>query len=201
MALAIGGLGAGGLVMIVVVVLMGIHLGHTAQGLEQRQSADRKGQPDGAGTHEPAGISWFLDCSLQWLESQAVGDSGQKIGEVAERSGLPVKTIRFYSDEQLITPVARSDGGYRLFDDTVYGELALIRTLRAMEIPLSSIRAILQARRSGVCTCSELQNTIRTKTADIEERIADLQALRQELTDLLERWESCGGVRTPTASP
>ncbi|NBO29848.1 MAG: MerR family DNA-binding transcriptional regulator [Synechococcaceae bacterium WB6_1A_059] len=40
-----------------------------------------------------------------------------KIGEVAGRSGLTVKTIRFYCDEGLIHPISRSEGGYRLFGD------------------------------------------------------------------------------------
>ncbi|MEB3353455.1 MAG: MerR family DNA-binding transcriptional regulator, partial [Cyanobacteriota bacterium] len=44
--------------------------------------------------------------------------SVQQIGVVAERSGVPVKTIRFYCDEGLLQPVSRSEGRYRLFDDS-----------------------------------------------------------------------------------
>ncbi|MEB3264987.1 MAG: MerR family transcriptional regulator, partial [Cyanobacteriota bacterium] len=83
-----------------------------------------------------------------------------KIGAIASRSGLPVKTVRFYSDEGLIHPSGRSDGGYRLYDETVLAELQLIRTLKAMEMPLEDVRRILQSRRSGLCTCSALQATI-----------------------------------------
>ncbi len=46
-----------------------------------------------------------------------------KIGEVARRSGLPIKTIRFYSEEGLIHPIGRSEGGYRLFSEEVLGRL------------------------------------------------------------------------------
>ena len=121
-----------------------------------------------------------------------------KIGEVASRSGLTVKTIRFYSDEGLIQPISRSDGGYRLFDDGVFSELALIRTLRAMEIPLPDVRQILEARRSGVCTCSELKGRIRSKAGEIGEKITAMQNLQSELFALLNSWEACGG-RTPVA--
>ena len=58
-----------------------------------------------------------------------------KIGDVAARSGLTVKTIRFYCDEGLIHPASRSDGGFRLFSPDVFEELTFIRTLRALEIP------------------------------------------------------------------
>ena len=120
-----------------------------------------------------------------------------KIGAIASRSGLPVKTVRFYSDEGLIHPSGRSDGGYRLYDESVLAELQLIRTLKAMEMPLEDVRRILQSRRSGLCTCSALQATIRGKAGEIEQKINALRALQQELLSLLGNWESCGGVEAP----
>ena len=124
--------------------------------------------------------------------------SALKIGEVARRSGLPVKTIRFYSEERLIHPVGRSEGGYRLFDEEVFAELTLIRTLKAMEIPLQDVRQILESRRLGVCTCDALQERIRGKAGEIEQKIAALRDLHAELQDLLSRWQDCGG-RKPAA--
>ena len=123
-----------------------------------------------------------------------------KIGAVAHRSGLTVKTIRFYCDEGLIQPSSRSDGGYRLFDEAVFAELSLIRTLRAMEIPLQDVRQILEARRSGVCTCSALQARIRVKAGEIGEKIVALQGLQAELFGMLNSWEACGGT-APAAAP
>jgi MerR family transcriptional regulator, copper efflux regulator len=127
----------------------------------------------------------------QLLESEA--QELQKIGAVAARSGVSVKTIRFYCDKGLLQPSGRSEGRYRLFDASVYGELALIRTLRALDIPLSTITAVLEARRSGVCTCDNLQATIRGKAGEIEQRIADLQTLHHELNTMLSSWQRCGG--------
>jgi MerR family copper efflux transcriptional regulator len=126
----------------------------------------------------------LLDFPVQELE---------KIGAVAARSGVSVKTIRFYCDQGLLQPSGRSEGRYRLFDETVYGELALIRTLRALDIPLPTITAVLEARRSGVCACDNLQATIRAKAGEIEQRIADLQSLHNELNGLLVTWQRCGG--------
>jgi len=122
-----------------------------------------------------------------------------KIGEVAQRSGLTVKTIRFYCDEGLVHPISRSEGGYRLFGDEVFAELALIRTLKAMDIPLQDVRQILESRRSGVCTCTTLQDTIRTKAGEIEQKIAALRDLQSELEDLLSRWQDCGGRKGSAA--
>jgi MerR family copper efflux transcriptional regulator len=124
--------------------------------------------------------------------SAAKASSGLLIGEVAKRSGLPVKTIRFYSDEGLIHPSSRSEGRYRLFDQEVYAELSLIRTLKALEIPLVDIKAILAARRVGVCSCDSLRRLIEEKRDEIQGRLTGLEVLRQELTALLHGWEDCG---------
>ena len=123
-----------------------------------------------------------------------------KIGAVARRSGLTVKTIRFYCDEGLIHPSTRSAGGYRLFEDGVFAELSLIRSLRAMELSLPDVRQILEARRSGLCTCTDLQARIRIKAGEMGEKITTMQQLQSELFALLSSWEACGG-RVPTPVP
>ena len=117
----------------------------------------------------------------------------QNIGAVAARTGISVKTIRFYCDQGLLQPAGRSEGRYRLFDGSVDGDLALIRTLRGLDIPLPTITAVLKARRSGVCTCNNLQATIRDKAGEIQQRIANLQSLHAELNGLLSSWQGCGG--------
>lgn len=117
----------------------------------------------------------------------------QKIGAVAAHSGVSVKTIRFYCDQGLLQPSGRSEGHYRLFGASVYGDLSLIRILRGLELPLLTIKAVLEARRSGMCTCDNLQATILCKAGEIEQRIADLKSLHAELNGLLSTWQSCGG--------
>jgi DNA-binding transcriptional MerR regulator len=127
------------------------------------------------------------------VDSQVSEALPLKIGEVASRSGLTVKTIRFYCDQGLIRPSGRSEGGYRLFGADVFAELALIRTLKGMEIPLQDVQGILESRRSGVCTCTALQSRIRAKAGEIGQKIEALHSLQSELLTMLERWENCGG--------
>ncbi len=122
-----------------------------------------------------------------------------KIGEVARRSGLTVKTIRFYCEEGVIHPIGRSEGGYRLFGEEVLAELVLIRNLKAMDIPLQEVTQILESRRSGICTCDSLKATIRSKAGEIQQKIAALGDLHRELNALLASWEDCGGRKPPVA--
>ena len=127
------------------------------------------------------------------MDSQVSEALPLKIGEVARRSGLTVKTIRFYCDQGLIRPSGRSEGGYRLFGAEVFTELALIRTLKGMEIPLQDVQGILESRRSGLCTCTALQSRIRAKAGEIGQKIEALHSLQTELLTMLESWEDCGG--------
>lgn len=65
------------------------------------------------------------------------------IGEVARRAGVTVKTVRFYSDRGLLPEAARSAGGHRLYGRAALERLRLIRSLRALDLPVPAIRRIL----------------------------------------------------------
>lgn len=118
-----------------------------------------------------------------------------RIGQVAQASGLPVKTVRFYSDEGLIHAAGRSQGGYRLFDPEVVAELSLIRALRTMDVPLPELKRILDVRREGQCNCSALKSSIQTHIQSIDQRLTELVAMKAELVQLLRSWQECGGLQ------
>ncbi|MEU4932859.1 MerR family transcriptional regulator [Streptomyces yokosukanensis] len=65
------------------------------------------------------------------------------IGELARRTGLSVKTIRFYSDQGLVVPVSRTAAGYRRYGPDAVARLALVRTLRELGLGLEVIRRIV----------------------------------------------------------
>ncbi|MEV7794405.1 MerR family transcriptional regulator [Streptomyces sp. NPDC087512] len=65
------------------------------------------------------------------------------IGELAERAGVTVKTVRFYSDRGLLPEALRSAGGHRRYGPEALGRLRLIRSLRAIGLPLPEVRRVL----------------------------------------------------------
>ncbi|MFJ5224905.1 MerR family transcriptional regulator [Streptomyces sp. NPDC088400] len=71
------------------------------------------------------------------------GDTLYAIGDLARRTGLTVKTIRFYSDAGIVPPTDRSPAGYRLYDIDAVTRLDLVRTLRDLGLDLSAIRRVL----------------------------------------------------------
>lgn len=70
-------------------------------------------------------------------------DNLYSIGELARRTGLTVKTIRFYSDRDIVTPAARTAAGYRRYARDAIARLALIRTLRELGLGLDVIRRVV----------------------------------------------------------
>ncbi|NGN62561.1 MerR family transcriptional regulator [Streptomyces sp. A7024] len=65
------------------------------------------------------------------------------IGELAGRVGVTVKTVRFYSERGLLPEASRSSGGHRRYGRDALGRLRLIRSLRALDLPLPQVRRIL----------------------------------------------------------
>jgi DNA-binding transcriptional MerR regulator len=77
-----------------------------------------------------------------------VNDDLYTIGEVARLSGLPVPTIRYYSDAGLVPPAGRTSGGYRLYDHEALSRLDLVRTLRDLGVGLATITLVLTGART-----------------------------------------------------
>jgi DNA-binding transcriptional MerR regulator len=67
-----------------------------------------------------------------------------RIGALARLTGLPVRTIRFWSDEGLVPPAGRTPAGYRLYGSDALVRLALVRTLRELGVDHAAIRKVLR---------------------------------------------------------
>ncbi|MFE9706963.1 MerR family transcriptional regulator [Streptomyces sp. NPDC005930] len=65
------------------------------------------------------------------------------IGELSVRTGVPVRTIRFYSDTGLLPPTDRTPAGYRRYDDAALGRLHLVGVLRELDVDLGTVRRVL----------------------------------------------------------
>ena len=87
-----------------------------------------------------------------------------QISELAEQSGVPATTLRYYEQAGLLTP-ARSPNGYRRYTDDALDRLTLIRAGQHLGLPLTQIRALLTVRDGGAC-------------ADVRARLRPLLAAR-----------------------
>ncbi|MGI5231305.1 MerR family transcriptional regulator [Actinoallomurus sp. CA-142502] len=102
------------------------------------------------------------------------------IGQLAERCGLPARTIRFWSDAGLVPPAGRSAGGYRLYDAGSVARLELVRTLRELGLGLDVVEAVL----SRSVTVSEVASA---HVAALDAEIRTLRLRRAVLSTVAER--------------
>ncbi|MDG4808522.1 MerR family transcriptional regulator [Micromonospora sp. WMMD1120] len=71
------------------------------------------------------------------------GETRQTIGDLARRTGLSVRTIRYYADSGIVPPTDRSPAGYRRFGPDAVARLELVRTLRDLGVDLAAIRRVV----------------------------------------------------------
>jgi DNA-binding transcriptional MerR regulator len=67
-----------------------------------------------------------------------------QIGEVAERTGLSLRTIRHYEEVSLVIPSARSKGGFRLYTEADMERLMVIRRMKPLDFSLEQMRDLLE---------------------------------------------------------
>ncbi len=115
---------------------------------------------------------------------------GMKIGVLASRSGLPVKTLRYYEELGLLPAIGRSEGGYRLFAEASLQRLEFIRRLKTLGLSLEEIQGCLAVHDAGELPCSDIQIQLGRQIERIDQRIRELRQLRQELQGLLAGWQS-----------
>ncbi|WP_017624331.1 MerR family transcriptional regulator [Nocardiopsis chromatogenes] len=72
-----------------------------------------------------------------------MGDALMRIGEVAERTGLSLRTIRHYDDVGVVRPSARSQGGFRLYTEADVDRLLLIKRMKPLDFTLEEIKDLL----------------------------------------------------------
>lgn len=100
------------------------------------------------------------------------------IGELARRTGVPVKTIRFYSDRGLMPPSRRTAARYRLYHAEDAARLELVRTLRGLDFSLPAIAALLDQRGSA-------REALRTELDAVDSGLRRLRRTRAVLAGAL----------------
>jgi len=115
------------------------------------------------------------------------------IGEVAEKTGLPVKTIRYYEEIGLIAP-ARGANGYRHFAERDQHNLAFLGRARSLGFTIEECRALLALYTDKCRASADVKRIAREHLAQIDAKIAELQEMRATLSDLI---EACAGDARP----
>ena len=113
------------------------------------------------------------------------------IGGLSQRTGVNIETIRYYEKTGLLPPPARSQGGFRQYDDRHVRGLRFIRRGRDLGFSIESIRTLLALAARPDLPCADADQMVAMQLGEVERKIADLVLLREELRKMT---NCCGEV-------
>jgi Cu(I)-responsive transcriptional regulator len=116
------------------------------------------------------------------------------IGEVAERTGVPPKTIRYYEEIELIPSPARGANGYRSYTDEAVHTLRFVASARNLGFTVEQCRALLALYRDKGRASADVKRVAEEHIAAIDRKIEELGAMRKVLATLARR---CHGDDRP----
>jgi MerR family transcriptional regulator, copper efflux regulator len=121
-------------------------------------------------------------------------EGAMNIGDVAEATGLPAKTIRYYESVGLIDPPARSGGNYRVYDERQVQTLRFIQHARQLGFSVKEVSELVALWRDKRRASADVRRMALRHLEDIDARIGELRRVRQTLQSLVER---CHGDHRP----
>lgn len=124
--------------------------------------------------------------------------SGMRISQLAERSGVPATTLRYYESAGLLA-ADRTPSGYRVYEEPALERLAFIRAAKQVGLPLDEIRELLQVWHHGACVDvrQRMRPMMSARLDDVTARIADLQRFAESLQSALSRLDALPDRNAP----
>jgi DNA-binding transcriptional MerR regulator len=107
-----------------------------------------------------------------------------KVSELAEKTGVSADTVRYYEKEGLLPKPARTDSGYRKYDNVAIERLHFIRGAQSLGLRLADIKELLAIRDRGACPCGHTQKLLQQRVVEIDSEIERLRSLKRELQSM-----------------
>lgn len=124
-------------------------------------------------------------------------------GDMARMTGSTLRTVRFYEEAGLLTAVARSDGGHRMFSDRERVKLQLVLDLREAGLSLSDIKELFELKntcKTADDASQHMSEILERQIEDMQKKITKLRRLREELAStitVIRECRSCDDARFP----
>lgn len=120
-----------------------------------------------------------------------------RIGQLAKQSELPIETLRFWEKQQLLRPKVNQHNGYRSYSNQDQQQVNFIKRAKAVGFSLNEIRELLSLRIDAEnYSCHDVKEIALKKLAVIEQKLAELNAMRSALKGMTDI--CCGGTEPAT---
>ena len=116
------------------------------------------------------------------------------IGQVARAAGVATTALRYYEREGVLIPQARSEAGYRLYDQRAVEQLAFIRSAQAVGFTLEDIHMLLVTDSKKKIAKKDVQGLIEKRFQEVEQKMKDLKRVSVALRDALQKCRQSEGA-------
>ncbi|HEX6597073.1 MAG TPA: heavy metal-responsive transcriptional regulator [Acidimicrobiales bacterium] len=108
------------------------------------------------------------------------------VSKLAEGAGISADSVRYYERIGLLPEPDRSPSGYRLYDDEALDRLRFIKRAQRFGLRLEEIGELLDIRERGLCPCGHTRDLLVRRVVQLDEEIASLGRLREDVQQMLE---------------
>ena len=115
-------------------------------------------------------------------------NGGLKIGEMARRTGVTAKAIRFYERKGVLPPAERAPNGYRLYDGEAVAMVQFVKQASGLGLTLGEIKEIVAIRQGGRPPCAHVHQLLRVKASELDRKLKDLVEVRKRIRRSLSAW-------------
>ena len=109
-----------------------------------------------------------------------------QIGELSNRTGVNIETIRFYEKQNILPVATRSQSGRRIYDEDDAKRLNFIHRCRGLGFSLKEIMSLLSLVDGGDYTCKQVHELTVLHVTDVKEKILALQKMENVLDEMIE---------------
>jgi len=121
-----------------------------------------------------------------------------RIGELSKKTDFKIETLRFYEKQGLLTPVSRTEAGYREYDAESLKQLRFIQKAKTVGFSLSEISELLTLRvEREQHSCGDVKQIAESKITQIDKKINELEQMRKALHKITDA--CCGGPEPATS--
>lgn len=117
-------------------------------------------------------------------------DGGLTIGELARRSGVTTRAIRFYERKRVLPAPARAANGYRLYGRDTVEMLAFVKQATGLGLTLAETKDIIAIRQGGRPPCTHVHRVLQHKTVELDRKLKDLLDVRRRIRQSLTAWDT-----------
>ena len=107
------------------------------------------------------------------------------IGDIAKNAGIGIETIRYDERRGLISPMGRTEGGYRIYDKDALSRLRFIKNAKEIGFTLKEIDELIRLGISSMSKCGDIRKEAEEKPEVIGEKMAVLGSIQEALKGLV----------------